>query len=242
MRWLWLIPGLLIAGLLAVPPWYAGIQAEDAYANLLRQLERQGLRILHNRYQRGWLSATADSLLQYSADPDVGPQQGIHVRLLSQVSHGPIDFSAASSGLMAARVVTRMRLLNPSGQPLLENSLIRTRVGLQGEARLQFMPAPAAPEELPGLRGELNIAERAAKIEGRVELSRFEYPADTGALWRLEGMGLGIDTRRGAAGLHLGASRLQLDSLKLIAKQAVDALSLKGLHLDLETGAEQGHV
>ncbi len=234
------LPILLIG--LSTLPWYAGQRAQGQYADLLHGLERRGARVVENRYRQGWLTSEAVTVLAYDSPPARAdwPQ----LRLRSHIRHGPLGLKALAKGrleLLSAHADTYLELLGADQAPRPQSTRLSMRVGLRGDARLRFLPTPVQGV-LPDLRGELQLDAALERVHGSLTLGPFDYTDVTGLHLRQGALDIALDSTRGAAGLHLGGSHLELAGLSVQSQDWPSALRIDGLSLDTELGVEQGTV
>ncbi len=229
---------ILLAGL-SVMPWYVGQQARAVYADLLHDMERQGVRLIENNYRSGWLTSRAVTVLAYPVPPLHPEWPSLH--LISTIRHGPLNLKALADGrveLLAAQVETYLELAETDQPPRRQSTRLSTRISLDGDTHLRFLPA-SAKGKLSDLRGELRLDSVSRRIWGSLTLSPFEY-ADAGGRRLRQGiLDMELDSARGAAGLRLGSSHLKLSEMNLMTPDWPASLHIEGLSLETRTGVQQ---
>lgn len=232
--------GIVLALLAAilVPPYWFGLVTEAAFSERLETLaNRNGLKILRNRFERGWFSSQAETVLGL-------PRTAIEINALHAIHHGPFafdrwldgDFNAAP---MQARIETRGSLKFASQESTAPAGALAfsvdTTMGLDGagHARLDSPPltrgAGVHKLEWQGLQGDLHFDAGARHIRGQIRAPRLAH-----ALGVLVDLRFHSDLHAGVAGHYLGKTALDIDTA---AFGPGPLFRLKQLRLAAETSA-----
>ncbi len=164
----------LVAALGAAPYWF-GMQAEKTYAALLQNLkETQGATIVETRYQRGWLGASADTVIQFRQLP-------VPLSFSHRIGHGPFPIDDLMRGEFNLRPVqasfqtTVFPRFEVEARGGLKTALLEatTRVGLSGESESRInLPAYKSPPDQPtrvewlGMNGNLRFSPDLKRVAG----------------------------------------------------------------------------
>lgn len=164
----------IVAALGAAPYWF-GMQAEKTYTALLQNLkDAHGATVVETRYQRGWLGASADTVIQFRQLP-------VPLSFSHRIGHGPFPVDDLMRGEFTLRpiqasfqttVFPRFEVEARGGVKiaLLEAT---TRVGLSGESESRVnLPAYKSPPDQParfewqGMSGNLRFSPDLKRVAG----------------------------------------------------------------------------
>ncbi len=239
---------VLVAGA-AAAPLLIGREAQANYALWVEQLGASGLQVSSQRYERGWLRASARTEITVPV-PRPTPEGGQESRearltLVSDIRHGPL-----AGGIGLAQIDTRFLL---DGEPLLAPdyaAALRTHVELDGSSvsRLDFPARTIAladhgvSVDFHGLEGTVQAGPGFDSVH--LELASAGLGVDGGEGKRLElgSMSLRSNTARGVAGLMLGDGRFQLSRFQIRDPEAGVTFDLSEFALDGRSAADGERV
>ena len=206
--------GLALLTAVLAPPYWFGLRTEAAFNERLETLaNRNGLQITRNRFERGWFSSQAETVLSLPRTPiEIGAQHTIH--------HGPFAFSRWLEGDFN----TSPRQVQIETQGTLKISAkdsaaavgtlafsIDTTLGLDGagHARLESPPfsdtAGTNKLQWQGLQGDVYFDVGARNIRTELRAPRFSH-----ALGEMNDLRFHSDLHEGVAGHYLGKSHLEI--------------------------------
>lgn len=229
-----LIPVMLV---LLLPFWF-GREAEKTYYDLLAQLStRGGVRIMASHYERGWLSATADTTLRHRQLP-------IEFKARHRISHGPFPLDRIFDGEwqltpVQARITSRLSLVLPgknnisSFPPLSAETTFRVNGDGIVHAEMPQIKTTGAKGEVIDWRGmsmDLVLDRTWKKIQfnARLPLLMVSAPGQAGDL-NISNVSLHSNIQEGASGYLFGEGSLHVGRIEI--SQASVRFSVKGLTL-----------
>lgn len=162
-RFFGVVIALLGAVALALPFWF-GIETEKTYQRLVQEFsQRAGAQLQSTTYERGWLRASAETVVRYPGLP-------LQITLAHEIHHGPVAIDQLLDGrfdaaLVQARIKTRVQLV------------LRRETG-QAEPRLTLKFPPMTAETVIALNGDGDFrAELPAKTQTGAEEPAIEWGA-----------------------------------------------------------------
>lgn len=230
---------ILAATLLALP-WYLGVQAEAAYRNALTELSAQGMRLVENRYERGWFRSTALAELEgRSATAGAQGGESLRLRIASRLMHGPWYLDAPRPMPAAAIVESRVETMVPDMD--LPPMLVTARVELDGSGLASLrVPAVEWPAgfgnpglRMPESRGEMRFGAGLGSVAGEYELPSFELATETGTVVSVHGLRSESSGSRGVGGLFLGRGSVEIEHIRVRGPDGETSIS--GLSAELES-------
>lgn len=243
-------PGLFTAAaLLAVValalPWVLGTQAQRVYETALARMQEQGMRVIDNRYRRGWLSSEASvriGLPPGAVRPVSASATPLEIK--SRIVHGPWGLGSTRLPPAAALIESRVELPVPwlESPPL----LLRTSVELDGSGTTEMRtPAVWHASESADLqtgegRGELKFAARFASVEAHFELPTLSLSIPGGIRLDLRDLRARAEGSRWIGALYTGEGTVNLERAELRAPDA--SLLAHGLVATGMTTSDDGLV
>lgn len=232
-----IVPVLSAAAL----PWWFGLETEKAFRALLKAGdERSGLSTEIVRYQRGWLSASAETLLRHPTLP-----LALHAR--HDIHHGPLPLGKGSMGLQLTRVESRLSLQTSEARLREEIDSLPpiqaiTTVDLDGRGVMHLeQPAwtrPGAPTlTWDGLRGEIRFDRDWKNLQSDVRMPGARLSVERVDVMRIDNIHLTSNLRQGAAGIYLGDNALTLERFTLRPPSRAMPVELHGLSASSQTRA-----
>jgi uncharacterized protein YdgA (DUF945 family) len=221
-----------ILGLVALPlaalggaSFWFGLQAEKYYQDALKRASKNGWSLTGKHYDRGWMSATAETLIRYQNLP-------VELSATHQISHGPwaidrllageIDLTPVQARI-ASRVTLTVKEAPAAMQPVLAQLpalAVDTTLAFSGAgvARLEI-PAlkKSAPDgttlEWRGLQGDIHFDPEWKKIKAdlRAPGLRLFQTQSAQDLLTLTKLNIRTDVQEGVAGFYLGEGSVALE-------------------------------
>lgn len=233
--------GIILALLAAVlaPPYWFGVKTEAAFDERLDMLaNRNGLQIARRRFERGWFSSRAETVLSLARTPiEIGARHTIH--------HGPFEFGRWLDGdfntsPMQARIETRGALKISAQNSLAPTESLAfsvdTTIGLDGAAHARLESPPithvigADKLEWQGVHGDIHFDLGARHIRTELRASRFAH-----VLGEMTDLKFHSDLHEGIAGHYLGKAAFEIGGA---AFGPGPSFSLKKLRLAADTSAQ----
>lgn len=228
---------LIVAAAAALPFWF-GMETEKAYNSIVQELS-SGTAISSQRYDRGWLSSTAETTMALSGSP-------LTVSMVHRISHGPLPIDRILGGDFAltpamAFVDSEVRLVPKKGSGaawLTEFTRrmaalnARTIVDLNGNAETTLELPPSRSQgktgvafSSRGLSGQIAFHEGGQRVNMELRVPGLSFSSDNGD-FSLKNLIYRFNSSAGMAGYMFGNSTLQLAELT-----ADPGFELKGLRL-----------
>lgn len=235
------LAAVVVAALAGGPAIIGGkVQGEvqGAYARVFQQLPF--IRLVEQRYDKGWMSATHTATIEVGCETPAGPDgQGgskpIRFTVIDTIQHGPLPgFSAAA----LARVQTEVRLASEGkaevekafgGQPLLKsNTVVSYGGGTKGsfESPKAGFTAPdgsvVAWDGLAGTFSGSDFTGRSTTFEARAPSLSVKSPKDGGEL-TMSGLRMAGKTQRPGDYMFLsvGTTEGGIDSISFKAAPSI---------------------
>lgn len=233
----------LLAVVVLALPWVLGTKTQRVYETALARMQEQGMRVIDNRYRRGWLSSEAS--VRIGLPPGAGRPIGASatpVQIKSRIDHGPWGLGSTRLPPSAALIESRVEL----PVPWLESSplLLRTSVELDGSGTTEMRtPAVWLVSESADLqtgegRGELKFAARFANVEARFELPSVSLSIPGGIRFDLRDLRVRAEGARWIGALYTGDGTVSLERAELRAPDA--SLLAQGLVATGMTTSDDG--
>ena len=92
---------LIVAAAAALPFWF-GMETEKAYKNIVQELS-SGTAISTQRYERGWLSSSAETDMAILGSP-------LTVSMVHRISHGPVAIQDRKSTRLNSSHMSESRM------------------------------------------------------------------------------------------------------------------------------------
>jgi uncharacterized protein YdgA (DUF945 family) len=228
---------LIVAAAAALPFWF-GMETEKAYNNIVQELS-SGTAISSQRYDRGWLSSTAETTMALSGSP-------LTVSMVHRISHGPLPIDRILGGDISltpamAFVDSEVKLVPKKGSSaawLTEFTRrmaalnARTIVDLNGNAETTLKLPPSRSRgktgvafNSRGLSGTIGFHEGGQRVNIEVRAPGLSFSSDKGE-FSLKNLIYRFNSSAGMAGYMFGNSTLQLAEVS-----AGPGFELKGLRL-----------
>ena len=228
---------LIVAAAAALPFWF-GMETEKAYKNIVQELS-SGTAISTQRYERGWLSSSAETDMAILGSP-------LTVSMVHRISHGPVAIHRILGGDFAltpamAFVDSELRLApkKGSGTPQLMAFTramaalnARTIVDFTGNVEATLEAPPARSKEktgtalnFRGLSSTIRVHDRGQRVDMELRVPGLSLTSDRGD-FSLKNLIYRFNSSAGMAGYMFGNSTLQLAELS-----AGPGFALKGLRL-----------
>jgi len=225
----------------AVLPWWFGLETEKAFRALVKAGDEQsGLSTEIVRYQRGWLSASAETVLRHPTLP-------LTLQARHDIHHGPLPLGEGPMGLQLTRVVSRLNLQTSDARLHEEVSRLPairavTTVGLDGRGVMRLeQPAwtrPGAPTlTWDGLSGEVHFDRDWKNLQSDVRMPGARLSVERVDVMRIDNIRLASNLRQGAAGIYLGDYTLTLERFTLRPPSQRQPVELHGLLASSQTRA-----
>ena len=239
---------VLVLGALAGLPYWFGMETEKTYNNMIERLSKSGgIQLSSKRFERGWLSSTAETVIRYPGLP-------IEFNALHKISHGPIPLDRLLEGaihytpvqaLIKSRI-TVVVLGNDQSEPSalfsrLPSLTANTTIGLGGDGTVH-VDLPGAKKTAPdggtfewrGMTGDLTFDKEWKKLKANLRIPSISF---TGAPGKGLAGGLSLsnltvhsDLHEGIAGYFFGENSVTIEKLEL-----GPAISLRGLRFSTTT-------
>lgn len=229
-------------------PWLAGQRAQEFYEQAVLDLERRGLRVLESRYRRGWLVSEAETDLALAVGGSARDGDDWRLRASSRVEHGPLAWGDLLQGRirsMAGHAMTHLTLTKGSGEPYPLGPMLRTRVDLEGGANVRLLPGDGVPFQRDGIelrtgdmQGEIRIDGQRDRIQADIRVPLLMLSEDGESRVRIRNLAMTADTANGVSGLRLGRGTLVMDEAYFVNPDPAATLLLRGLDVEVESGAE----
>lgn len=228
---------LIVAAAAALPFWF-GMETEKAYNNIVQELS-SGTAISGQRYERGWLSSTAETTMAISGSP-------LTVSMVHRISHGPVAIDRILGGDFAltpamAFVNSELRLVPKKGSGaawLMEFTRgmaalsARTVVDFNGNAETTLEVPPSRSKgktgtafNSRGMSGTIAFHNRGQRVNIELRVPALSLTSDSGD-FSLKNLTYRFDSSASMAGYMFGNSTLQLTELS-----AGPGFALNGLRL-----------
>ena len=228
---------IIVAAAAAAPFWF-GMETEKAYNNIVRELS-SGAAVSTERYERGWLSSTAETTLALSGSP-------LTVSMVHRINHGPLPINRLLGGDFSltpgmAFIDSKLRLVPKRGAGaawLTEFSKrmaalnAQTVVDLNGNAEttLTLPPSKAKGKDgtkfsSRGLNGTIAFHQGGEKVDVDLRVPGVSLSSEKGD-FSLKNLNYRFNSSAGVAGYMFGNSTLQLGELSF-----GPGFELKGLRL-----------
>lgn len=225
--------GVLVAGASAVPYWF-GVRAEQAYNTHLQKAVDGGQVIATaQRYERGWLSSTAEATLSVPGAP-------VSLNVTNTIYHGPFPFI---DGIDFSPVLARVRsqvIVSVPGAKGIPPISMDTSINLSGESegRISAPPyrrAAAGSDggiEWQGIDGTMRVSADNKNVKLDLTAPQLKITAPQGGFVASRAT-LNVDQTENAAGLTLGTMSVGVEKLTI---DATDNQSiLEGLRISSTT-------
>jgi len=223
---------VLVLGALTGLPYIFGMQAESTYDRMLQQLSNNaGLRMTSKRFERGWLSSTAETVIRYPGLP-------LEFNALHKISHGPIPLDRVLAGELRltpiqAQVKSHISVAIPGAagvpaRPLrqLPPLLTDTTITLSGNGRIQVdHPAISKSRHATngitwgGLSGTIEFDKNWKQVKVDLKAPALSLDSASGMAHlpgslTLTNMNVRSDMREGVAGYFFGESSISVATLE----------------------------
>ncbi len=230
---------LLVAVGAAAPFWF-GMQAEDAYNNLVGQMAQTSSASINTKhYERGWLRSTAETTVALPGVP-------MNVSLTHDIAHGPLAIDRLLQGELtvtpALAFVSSHATLTPrpgaSADAIkdfikaLPPITAQTVFNLGGGAEMEIAVPPSRRKQKDGdtvnwrgMTGTIVFQEGAQQINAQLHSAGLSIPSKSGE-FTLDQIRFNSDTTGGKAGFMFGKSSLHVASITMGPDIGVKGLRL----------------
>jgi len=236
-----LVLGFTLIALVALAaaglPYWFGMEAEKTYGAMLEQLSgSSGLQFTSKKYQRGWLSSTAETVIRH-------PQLPIELTAQHHISHGPLPLDRLLQGdwnltPVQARIASRISL-NAAGMqnaPSLPPLSAETTFRLNGDGAMHAeMPplktgvAKGGTIDCRGMSVDMTFDRAWRKIRLDALMPSLTVTAPDQREMSLSNLSLHSDTQEGFASYSFGDASLNVGQLEF--GYAAERIGLKGFAL-----------
>ena len=234
----------VLACIAVAAPGLIGLRAEQAYDQALDDLRVRGYHIVSSDYERGWLSARADTLIAPEApSPGADAEPSAQLRIQTRIDHGPRAGDWAHWPPVLASAHGRVSVVGGPRRlpPLRLEAMLAIGGGIDARWWLPDVAYSGAAGQLrlSRVEGRLRLDPAQARLRADGEIGTLE--ADDGAGRRLALRGLAWELAlEDAGGLPAGEATLTLAAARLAdddarAAPALPAVDAAGLHLRLVT-------
>lgn len=247
MRKLKILVLLLLAVVLALP-WLLGFEIENRYRGMLSQFEQAGYLLADHKYQRGFYTAEAESVLSLPVYTPQGKQSEIRLKLVSHINHGPYTPDLGWFGDLSHFSTTLFQQDKPVFPEVLDAQIF-TVIGFSGDGKTTLnIPAidqPLAFENnfylsFAGLQGEINFNLVKASLSLDIAGNGLEFYAPGQGRLTIGKLTGQSDSIRGTSGLMLGEGAVSVAAIKLSDLQRDFELSVEGLAVSAATTESDG--
>jgi len=223
---------LVLGALVGLPYWF-GIETEKTYTNMVERLSESGnIQLSSKRFERGWLSSSAETVIRYPGLP-------IEFNVLHKISHGPIPIDRLLEGtihytpvqaLIKSRV-TIVALGGDQGEPSALLSQLPpltadTTIGLGGGGTVH-VGFPGTKKTTPdggtfewrGMTGDLTFDKEWKKLKADLRIPGISFTGApnkglTGDL-SLSNLTVHSDLHEGIAGYFFGENSVTIEKVGL---------------------------
>ena len=247
MKKMILVLVLLLAGAALGLPWFLGGEARAIYQDAIADAPAHGLRVLDNRYERGWFSShVLTELVVEPVQGQTGPTGDIQLRIASRFAHGPWSLASPRLTPAASVVETRAEIRIPGFElpPLFLTTVIELdgsgvtrlrlpavdRTGTRGLTRVQLDEA----------HGEVRFEPGFSTSDAWFDLPALTVDSEQGAQLRLRGLRGKHAGSRWLGGLFVGEGGLTLEALAV--RGPAGEIEVEGLSLDLKSSVPDGKL
>jgi uncharacterized protein YdgA (DUF945 family) len=217
---------LIVAAAAAAPFWF-GMEAEKAYNNIVQELGSSAA-VSSKRYERGWLSSTAETTVALSGSP-------LEFSLVHHIAHGPLPIDRLLHGDLTltpamAFISSEIRLLPKKGseQAWLKEFSKRmaalkaeTVIGFNGNADTTLNLPPSKDKgrdgtefNSRGLSGSLAFRQGGQQVEVELNVPGLSLKS-ANSEFALKNLVYRFSNSGGTAGYLFGNSTLQLSQLSI---------------------------
>ncbi|MBD3619161.1 MAG: DUF945 family protein [Chromatiales bacterium] len=186
--------GLALIAMLALPFWF-GMQAQARFEATVAELNRQSapmMRVETSRYDRGWLTSRAETLVQHAQLP-------VRLRITHELRHGPVHLPGLLNddpALLLAMIDSRLGMGEAAGGQSMTLASGRTRVALNGDAASQWgleemLTAMLGSNRPVWLRADYRAADRQVTVQAQLPEASMQDPQGNGL--RLDDLRLRLD-------------------------------------------------
>ncbi len=228
---------LLVLVAVAVPFWF-GQKAEKTYGAMLDRLSgNSGVRLISNKYERGWLSSTAETVIQ-------SPKLSLELIARHRIDHGPIPLGRILEGEwrytpVTALIASQAFLSVPGKENAMEWPALtaETTFRLNGDGVVHIKMSPINKSgaqgqtfDWHGMSGDITFDREWKKI--RVDLLAPALSLSAVATENnltLSQLSLHSDMQEGSAGYFFGDVTLALGQLEI--SNANRGVGLRGLEI-----------
>ena len=229
---------LLIVAAAAAAPFWFGMETEKAYNNMVQELS-SSTAISSKRYERGWLSSTAETTVALSGAP-------VELSMVHRIAHGPLPIDRLLQGDLVlapamAFITSEIRLVPKRGsdQAWLKD-FSKRMAALKADTVVQFNGNIDTALNLPpsrdkgrdgtqfsshGMNGRLAFREGGQQVEVELTVPALSLKSPNSD-FALKNLVYRFSSNAGMAGYLFGNSTLQLSQLSVGPD-----FELKGLRL-----------
>ncbi len=229
----------IVLGALAGTSYWFGIQAENAYREMLDQAARDGrFTLSDSRYERGWFSSNATATVTPAAVP-------LPLTVSGTIHHGPFPMPEGFPPEwlpLTAVIDNRIALASVANLPSLT---ARTRIDLdrQNTTQLEFpaykLTRDGSTIEWQAMRGELSGGGDSRRLATSLQTASLQFSGADGDL-RLSTLSVRAERKPAPSGLSLVDFSLGAD--KLSSKRAAGQTVLDGLKLTMSSDEKDGNL
>ncbi len=224
---------VLVLGALAGLPYWFGMETEKTYTNTVKRLSESGnIRLSSKRFERGWLSSTAETVIRYPGLP-------IEFNALHKISHGPIPIDRLLEGgihytPVQALIKSRVTVVALGGDQSKPSALLSrlppltadTTIGLNGDGTVHIgLPEikKATPDggtfEWRGMTGDLAFDKEWNKLRANLRIPGISFTGTSGkgltGDLSLSNLTVHSDLHEGAAGYFFGENLVTIEKVGL---------------------------
>lgn len=209
-----LLIALLVAGVIAAAPYWFGIQTEKVYQRRMQDLAKRGVGVTHGPYERGWLSASAQTTLEFPGVP-------FTFAIKHHIHHGPLPAERFARGdytltpelaLIQSQVTLGIADLGLQLPAMQAETFIH--IDGSGRSGWQFAAAkhalPNGALEWKGGNGELTFDAHWKRVQVNARFPEFSLKTAPNAVV-LSRLGIEADLQEGASGRFFGTHTFNID-------------------------------
>jgi len=230
-------------------PAVIGFKAEARYQLAIDRIQQSGVKVVSQRYDRGWFGSTAETGLLFVKPEEVSASNdsdSLQFTLLSTISHGPL----VSSGFGLAEIDSEIKALKEAIFPPDYPATIHTLVDLVGNGRTRVnLPAAeiTGSVQMPdlsfgGLFGEMAFDAGFREMEVGFVLHSLSVSSAGQKLAELGETRLDSNSHTSVSGVLLGSGNFRVQRLLLSDAESGDQMLVNELAIDLKSSEEAEQV
>jgi uncharacterized protein YdgA (DUF945 family) len=229
----------ILIGLSTAPFWF-GMEAEQVYQQLLARPAPGGVSFTHRSYTRGWLSSTAENVINVRGAP-------VELVATHHIYHGPFQFARLFGGEVdltpvQAVITTRISIGTKGGDAALKDVLAQlpelvatTTIHLNGSGVIHLdLPSlkRSSPEggaiDWRGLSGDVHFDGEWKQFVVDMQSAGLVVNGPAGGNLSITNVGLHSNTQEDAHGLMLGDGQISIGQFSHNNSLTLDGLAFRG--------------